>query len=139
MKRKLTVFLMLALMTVGHLTASAAAGNTLSENDLLKLLAGGVYNARIASLVHYRGINFVPTAHDLELLRQAGADEALLHEVATAPRVLPEVTQHPPEPSAHVHLAPQSVGYVKPSTGTNALDVGRVHSNLANPVMTLAP
>jgi hypothetical protein len=104
MRKELLISMMLILMTVCHVTAGAAASKTLSENDLLKLLAGGVYNARIASLVHYRGINFVPTAHDLELLQHAGADEALLHEVVTAPHL----TQHPPDPSPQLHITPQS-------------------------------
>ena len=136
MKRKLTVFLMLALMTLCHVAASAAAGNTLSENDLLKLLAGGVYNDRIASLVHYRGINFVPTAHDLESLRHAGADEGLLHEVVAAPRVLPQVMQHPPKPRQH-HITSQSVNKAIISTGHNTLNVRQAASNSSKHVITI--
>jgi hypothetical protein len=108
MRRILLISMTLALIAVCHVTAAAAASKTLSENDLLKLLAGGVYNDRIASLVHDRGINFVPTANDLELLQHAGANEDLLHEVMTAPRVLPQVTQHPAEPPLQLHLTPQS-------------------------------
>ena len=87
MRKALLISTMLILITVCHVATGAAASKTLSENDLLKLLASGVYNARIASLVHYRGINFVPTAYDLELLQRAGANESLLHEVVTAPRI----------------------------------------------------
>ena len=110
MRKEPLIFTMLIIITVCQVTAGAAASKTLSENDLLKLLAGGVYNARIASLVHYRGINFVPTAHDLELLQRAGANEALLHEVVIAPRI----TQDPPDPSPQLpqlpqlHVTPQS-------------------------------
>ena len=137
MRRKLPISLMLALMTICYVAANAAARKTLSENDLLKLLAGRVYNARIASLVRYRGINFVPTAHDLELLQHAGADEALLHEVMTAPRVLPQVTQHPPKPSHQLHVAPQSVNKAIISTGHNALDVGQAASNSSKAGLTI--
>ena len=137
MRRKLLISIMLTLMTVCHVAASVAAKKTLSESDLLKLLASGVYNARIASLVHYRGINFIPTAHDLELLQRAGADEALLHEVMTAPRVLPQVTQHPPKPSHQLHVAPQSVNKAIISTGHNALDVRQAASNSSKAGLTI--
>jgi hypothetical protein len=56
----------------------------LSETDLLKLLAGGVYRGRIATLVRERGINFKPTNRDLELLRAAGADDQLERTITTA-------------------------------------------------------
>jgi hypothetical protein len=108
MRRELLIAMTLALITVCHVRAGAAASEALSENDLLRLLAGGVYNARIASLVHDRGIDFVPTAHDLELLQRAGAEEALLDEVTTVPRILPQVTQPSPEPSPQLHSTPQS-------------------------------
>ena len=72
-----------------------AGSKALSESDLLKLLAGGVYNGRIAALVHVLGINFVPGPHDLELLNHAGANRALLHQVLTARRVLPQPPQRP--------------------------------------------
>jgi hypothetical protein len=52
-------------MRVGRVAAGAAAIKTSSGNDLLKLLSGGVYNARIASSV-LPGIKIVPTAHDSE-------------------------------------------------------------------------
>lgn len=134
MRRNLTTSIMLALITVCYLAAGAAASKTLSENDLLKLLAGGVYNARIASLVHYRGINFVPTAHDLELLRRMGADEALLHEVMTAPRVLPQVTQQPPHPR---HFKPQPVNKAIISAGHNTLNVRQAASNSSKAAVTI--
>ena len=56
----------------------------LSENDLLKLLAGGVYSARIATLVRKRGINFNPTDRDLQSLHRAGADNELERAVVDA-------------------------------------------------------
>jgi rare lipoprotein A (peptidoglycan hydrolase) len=57
---------------------------SLSESDLLKLLAGGVYSGRIAALVRERGINFKPTNRDLELLRRAGADSELERAITAA-------------------------------------------------------
>jgi len=56
----------------------------LSESDLLKLLAGGVYSPRIATLVRERGINFKPTNRDLQSLHRAGADNKLERAVVAA-------------------------------------------------------
>jgi hypothetical protein len=137
MRRKLPIFTMLAVMTVCHVITGAAASKTLSENDLLRLLAGGVYNTRIASLVRRRGINFVPTTHDLELLQRAGANEVLLHEVMTAPHVLPQVTQHPPGPSPRLHVHPQPINNAIISNQHNALDVRRAASNSLKPSVTI--
>ncbi|MBV8453898.1 MAG: DUF1329 domain-containing protein [Deltaproteobacteria bacterium] len=137
MRRILSISIMLALMTLCRVIAGAAASRTLSENDLLKLLAGGVYNARIALLVRDRGINFVPTAHDLVLLQHAGANEALLHEVMTAPRVLPQVMQHPPQPPRQRHVTPPSVNQVIVPIGHNALDVRQAASNSSKPSLSI--
>jgi hypothetical protein len=137
MRRKLLIFTTLAVMTVCHVIAGAAAGKTLSVNDLLRLLAGGVYNARIASLVRHRGINFVPTTHDLELLQRAGANEALLHEVIIAPHILPQVTQHLPEPPSQFHVKARSINNGIISTGHNALDVRQAASNSSKPSVTI--
>jgi hypothetical protein len=137
MRRKLLIFTTLALMTICYVTTGATASKTLSENDLLKLLAGGVYNARIASLVHHRGINFVPTAHDLELLKRAGANDALIHEVMSAPRVLPQVTQHLPEPSPQLHIKLRSVNNAIVSGRHNALDVRQAASNASKLSVTI--
>jgi Protein of unknown function (DUF1329) len=65
--------------------ASAFGGSNLkrplTENDLLQLLAGGVYSRRVAVLVGRRGLAFSPTRSDIESLRRAGADEFLLTTV----------------------------------------------------------
>jgi Protein of unknown function (DUF1329) len=135
MGRKYGISIMLALTIVYHVATAAAATRALSENDLLKLLAGGVYTTRVAALVHSRGINFVPTDLDLELLKRAGADQALLREVMTAQRVLPQLTQQPPKPAHEVHVSPQSAPTA--ITSHNALDVGQSGSNSANPGVTI--
>ena len=100
-------------------TSSAATGKTLSETDLLKLLTGGVYSDRIVSLLHERGINFIPTPHDLSLLQRAGADEGVLNAVVAARRVVPELMQNPPKP----RLAPPSTNPPVFGAGPNALSV----------------
>jgi hypothetical protein len=124
-------------MMVCHVIAGAAASKTLSVNDLLRLLAGGEYNARITSLVRHRGINFVPTTHDRELLQRAGANEALIHEVMTAPHVLPQVTQHLPEPPPRFHVKLRSIDNGIISTGHNALDVRQAASNSSKSSVTI--
>ena len=63
----------------------------LSESDLLKLLTGGVYSERVATLVRERGINFTPTNRDLELLRRAGADNGLERAITLAHAHAPQI------------------------------------------------
>ncbi|HJU12417.1 MAG TPA: DUF1329 domain-containing protein [Candidatus Binataceae bacterium] len=70
----------------------------MSEQDLLQLLAGGVYNARIAQLVHDRGISFLPEGHDLSALRRAGADLVLLNAVESARHVTAQLPEHAVKP-----------------------------------------
>ncbi|GEM_PF-2709503 len=111
MRRRFLLGVTAAVVTFLSPAMSAMAQTkSLSENDLLKLLAGGVYNARIASLVRYRGINFAPTAHDLELLKRAGADQQLLHEVSAASRRLPAVNQSEAQAQHHFNATRSSPG-----------------------------
>src|SRR5215831_14100054 len=94
MLRKLKLLILFALLASWSLPVRAAQNKALSERDLLELLAGGVYNARITQLVQDRGITFVPTSHDLNSLRSAGADLALLSAVESARHINAQV----PEP-----------------------------------------
>jgi hypothetical protein len=101
MRRKWLFLILLALLTAWSSSVRAVQKLPLTENDLLRLLEGGVYNARVAALVRDRGITFIPTNRDLESLRSAGADDALLHAVVTARRITP-LTSSPstlPRPS----------------------------------------
>src|SRR5215472_11968777 len=96
MPRKCKSVILLALLTGWSMGIQAAQKKALSEHDLLQLLGGGVYNARIVQLVRDRGITFVPSARDLASLRQAGADLALLNAVESARHVtaqLPETAK----------------------------------------------
>src|SRR5690349_3647627 len=87
-KCKLT--LLLLLFTIWCAEALAAGRKPLSEYDLLELLGGGVYNARIVELIRQCGISFVPTTNDLDRLRRAGADPSLLSTIANAPPPVPQ-------------------------------------------------
>jgi hypothetical protein len=83
--RKVSIAGLLAFLTIAPLQAGTGQkGRPLTENDLLRLLAGGVYSDRVATLVRERGIAFSPTKRDLELLQHAGADEELRRAVIAA-------------------------------------------------------
>ena len=58
----------------------------LGKDQLLSLVAGGVPNPRLRSLVERQGINFKPNDEYLESLRIAGADDALIKAVRAAKR-----------------------------------------------------
>jgi hypothetical protein len=73
---------LLALLIVAPWRTSAGQKQPLTESDLVRLLAGGVYCGRVAMLVRERGIAFSPTKRQLELLKQAGADEELRRAIA---------------------------------------------------------
>ena len=62
----------------------AQEGRPLTDSDLLRLLAGGVYCSRVSTLVRERGIAFSPTERELELLQHAGADDELQRAVVQA-------------------------------------------------------
>src|SRR5690348_10648485 len=84
MYRRRNLVIALAFLMAWPIGGQAAQRRALSAHDLYALLAGGVYNARIARLVQDRGITFVPTSHDLVSLRRAGANLALLNAVESA-------------------------------------------------------
>jgi hypothetical protein len=94
MPHKCKWVVLLALLTGWSAGAYSAQAKALSKLDLLKLLSGGVYNARIGDLVRERGITFIPNSHDLNSLQQAGADLALLNAVESARHVTAQL----PEP-----------------------------------------
>lgn len=126
MYRKRNLVIALALLTAWSISGQAAQKRALSAHDLLALLAGGVYNARIVQLVRDRGITFVPTSHDLVSLRHAGANLALLNAVESARYI----TAQPPErinksqrerqvapPTSHpVQSIPNNTLTVRPAT-----------------------
>jgi hypothetical protein len=84
MSSKVWVAGILAFLVASGRIGAGQTGRPLTENDLLRLLAGGVYCGRVSMLVRERGIAFSPTQRDLELLQHAGADEELRRAVLTA-------------------------------------------------------
>src|SRR6516225_6760199 len=115
------VMILLALLS-WSVPVHAGQKRALSEHDLLELLAGGVYDTRIAELVRDRGITFVPTAADLASLRRAGADVAVLQAVEGARHItaqVPERVGKPPPPQVRPPPIPNAVE----STPRNILNV----------------
>src|ERR1700752_2967482 len=80
--RFFSLIFLLVMLTVTAAPSASDQKRALTENDLLQLLAGGVYSRRVAALVQEHGLAFSPTRSDLTRLRRAGADEFLLKIVA---------------------------------------------------------
>ncbi|HJU11172.1 MAG TPA: hypothetical protein VJ728_09865 [Candidatus Binataceae bacterium] len=84
MSRSLKVVILIALLTGWAIAATGAEIKALTQEDLVELLQGGVYNARIAELVRERGISFVPTERNLDALRRSGANLQVLDAIESA-------------------------------------------------------
>jgi len=152
MSRKFNLLIVLALLAGWPIGLQAAQKKALSERNLLELLAGGVYNARIAQLVQDRGINFVPMSRDLGSLRRAGADLALLNAVESARYVTaqlpergkPHLQRHvtvptvarPVEPVPHntLNVPPAAFGMPRAAPAT----VAKVRTQLRAPASSAA-
>jgi formylglycine-generating enzyme required for sulfatase activity len=68
----------------------AARPQPLSKDQVLQLVAGGVASERATSLVKQRGIDFTADEQYLDMLRTAGADDALIAAVREARPVAPQ-------------------------------------------------
>ena len=82
------IIAVLFLSSVGMAQTVSTKGESLDKVQVLALLAGGVPNARVASLVVERGITFTPTDGYIQLLQKAKADEGVITAV--------RVATHPP-------------------------------------------
>jgi TonB family protein len=65
----------------------STAGKPLDKMQVLALLANGVPNSRVATVVIERGITFEPTVGYAELLQKAGGDEGVVAATRTAQRL----------------------------------------------------
>jgi Protein of unknown function (DUF1329) len=137
MLRKLKLIVLLALLTGWSAELHAAQKKALSVQDLLQLLAGGVYDARITQLVQDRGITFVATSHDLNLLRSAGANLALLNAVESARHVTAQVPEQR-NPHFERQLIIPPVGPVE-SNPRNTLNVPSPASGMPQAVPVTPP
>jgi hypothetical protein len=102
MSRKGFVAGLFALLIIAPWPTTAGQKAPLTESDLLKLLAGGVYCDRVAMLVRERGIAFSPTKRDVELLQDAGANEELRRAVVTAQEAQPVAVKEPTDPKPSI-------------------------------------
>jgi hypothetical protein len=140
MYRKRNSAILLVLLIAWSVSGQAAQQRPLSAHDLLTLLTGGVYKARIAQLVLDRGISFIPTSSDLASFRRAGADLALLNAVESARHI---TTQQPvpvrspqlerrvgPAPSNRVQSIPHKTLTVSPATSITPQAVSVTRANL---------
>jgi hypothetical protein len=80
----LSLLSFLCLLLLIQVAAAGAPPRPLRRAQILGLLAGGVSNERISTLVKERGIDFRPTPKYLRELREAGADRGLLAAVRSA-------------------------------------------------------
>jgi hypothetical protein len=74
------------LAFTSHYTPKTAPVNSkaLDKADIISLLAGGVPASRVAQIVKDRGIKFVPTADDLNVIRSAGGTDDLIEAIQKA-------------------------------------------------------
>jgi hypothetical protein len=138
MPRKCKLVILLALLTGWSIGVWAAQEKALSQHDLLQLLAGGVYNARITQLVRERGITFIPNSRDLSLLRQAGADLALLNAVESARHITAQVSE-PRKSQLRRQATLPTVTHPVKSIPHNTLNVLPAHSVVPRTVPPTAP
>jgi hypothetical protein len=74
------------LSFIVHYAPKAAPVNprALDKAEIVSLLQGGVPLPRIVEIVKDRGIKFVPTADDLNVIRAAGGNEDLVQALRAA-------------------------------------------------------
>lgn len=109
---KFIASLVVTFLLLGCLApAATTTAKPLNRVQILGLVEGGVSNRRVESLISERGIDFEPATQYVEMLREAGADEALITALrsAAAPRREAQTTKfEPPAPrSVSVDLNPE--------------------------------
>lgn len=89
------------LLACGLAFPAADSAKPLSRVQILGLVEGGVSSRRVESLIKERGIDFEPAPEYLQMLREAGADRAListLRSKAASERQPPNVETVRPKP-----------------------------------------
>ena len=120
-----------------------ASSRPLSQNDLRRLITGGVYTTRIAALVEERGISFRPSPARLNQLRSAGADERLCHIIANARQIWAQPESTRPRSLHHRQLPNQAAPKVASPPSANTLQLHPpavpVHNNQPPALKPKAP
>ncbi|HLW70591.1 MAG TPA: DUF1329 domain-containing protein [Candidatus Binataceae bacterium] len=111
MKRILAALLLAIGISTLCPIVNAAPIRPLSESDLLKLLAGGVYPSRVADLVEEHGITFAPTEADLSSLRQAGGGDIVERAVRAAGHLVMQQELNLPKTRPHTQAHAHSLHY----------------------------
>jgi hypothetical protein len=139
MRRRWFFLVLLALLTGLPALTPAAQKKALSEQDLVRLLAGGVYSARAVALIRDRGICFLPSRHALASLRRAGADQALLQAVINARRVTTQVPQSRRPQTLERPFTSQPAPNPATTGPHNTLNVRTAISNPSEPASVPSP
>ena len=109
----------------------AARPKPLTEEQVMKLVAGGVPPERAAALVKQHGIDFVADEEYLKTLRLAGADDTLIAAVREAGKAVTAELVVATSPDAEVYLDGELKGHadergelaIKSKPGTHALKI----------------
>ena len=91
-----------SLLAWGPAFLPADSAKPLNRVQILGLVEGGVSNRRVESLIKERGIDFEPAPEYLQMLREAGADRALisaLRSKAASTKQSPSVAKESPNSS----------------------------------------
>lgn len=87
--RSTMLLLFLGLLLFQPPCLPGAEEKPLSRAQIEDLLKGGVSPVRITSLLEQRGINFEPSEEDMQVLKAASADDAVVNAVRSARQILP--------------------------------------------------
>ncbi|MFZ0963127.1 MAG: SUMF1/EgtB/PvdO family nonheme iron enzyme [Terriglobia bacterium] len=109
----------------------AARPKSLTQDQVMELVAGHVPSQRAAMLVKQHGIDFLPDEEYLRTLRLAGADDTLIAVLRTAGEAATAQLDVETSPNAEVYLDGESQGHadaqgelaVKARPGARALEV----------------
>ncbi|HEV2177071.1 MAG TPA: energy transducer TonB [Terriglobia bacterium] len=114
---------------------SAAVPTPLSKSELLRLLATGKSSDDLVPIVQRRGIDFKPTAEDLDTLRIAGARDRLLKTIQEAKLRPPHLNLPPMELANFEHRQAHASASTRPATG----GVYSIGGNVSAPVPIYQP
>ncbi len=134
MKPALAVLILPISLAIFAAGTNAGQSRSLSQNDLLKLLAGGVYPSRVADLVEARGITFTPTQRDLASLRDAGGGDVVEKAVVIAGHLTTQQELKLPKPRRQVPPHSHNFQNQIPPPSSPALVVHQVSPSQPAPI-----
>ena len=99
MRRLFLLSLLLSALALLLALAAAQAQKPLREAEILKELAGGISNQRLATLVRQSGVDFSLTPESEERLRTLGADDELIAAIRAAAAARASSAEEAPKPA----------------------------------------